>query len=212
MTKDKKIAWNPPMAVIGAGGIGSHFCSLLDWAIGNDQAGDIAREDVHVYDFDTVDTSNLRHQDYTANLVGAPKAYVMNARYGYTSQCAKFGQRRDHYTGSRSFVICADNPGVRLGVYEHCLEYNKPFIDLRCEGDMMAVLTDSCDHKALLDSLGNTNEERKDERGRSCQRPEDVRNRRVQLGHLAVAVAGLQLLLNRLRGDAFPDRLIRTVV
>jgi len=211
MAKNSKSSWMAPTAIIGAGGIGSHFCSLLDWAIQNNQI-EIERSEVHVYDFDTVDTSNLRHQDYTANLVGAPKAYVMNARYGYSTHCTKFGLRRDHYNDARSFVICADNPGVRLGVYEHCLQHNKPFIDMRCEGDMMAVLTDACDHKVLLDSLGATADERKDERGRSCQKPEDVRQNRVQLGHLAVAVAGLQLLLNRLRGAAFPDRLIRTVV
>jgi molybdopterin/thiamine biosynthesis adenylyltransferase len=199
------------MAVIGAGGIGSHFCSLLDWAIQHEQV-DFERASVHVYDFDTVDTSNLRHQDYTANLVGAPKVYVMNARYGYHSYCTKFGMRRNHYTETRSFVICADNPGVRLGVYEHCRDHNKPFIDLRCEGDMMAVLTDTCASNVLLDSLGMTDAERKDERGRSCQRAEDVRNNRVQLGHLAVAVAGLQVMLNRVRGEAFPDRMIRTVV
>lgn len=203
-------AVDAPVAIIGCGGIGSHFCSLLSWAIDTEQLP-WADHSVTVYDPDVVDTANLKHQDYGDAHVGYPKCMVMHARYGFVGRCAKFGLK-SHYAGVGTFILCADNPGVRLDVYKHCRTHNKAFLDMRCEGSNYLVMTDAHPWERLMASLGTSDEERKDETGRSCQLVEDRRTGRVQLGHLAATVAGMQLLLRRSRGEPFPSGLAASVL
>ena len=199
-----------PIAVIGVGGIGSHFCALLNWALHKDQL-EMDSQDITIYDFDVVDESNLRHQDYYRNTIGFPKAFVIATRYGFHGRCVKFGEQPDHFNDNQTFIICADNPGVRMAINEHCREARKSFIDMRSEGDMYTVMTDLCPVDKYLASLGTTDEERKDENGRSCQLAQDKEAGQVQLGHLAAAVAGMQVLLKRVRKQSYPQQFIAAV-
>lgn len=205
-----KCAIEAPLAVIGVGGIGSHFCALLNWAIQQEQVT-FERSHVHVFDFDTVDASNLRHQDYYRNVIGFPKAFVIANRYGFTGHCVKFGDRPSDFNDVCTFIVCADNPGVRLAVHSHCRKHNRPFIDMRSEGDMYTVMTDLCAPAAYLATLGTTDAERKDEQGRSCQLAVDKAAGQVQLGHMAAAVSGMQVLLKRCRNQPVPQQLVATV-
>ena len=208
--KNKDGEIRAPIAIIGAGGIGSHFCALLDWAMDADQL-DLERSHITVFDFDTVDESNLRHQDYFRNVVGFPKAFVMSSRYHFNGRCFKFGDRPSDFNDNNMFIVCADNPGVRMAVHAHCRATGKPFIDMRSEGDMYAVMTDACPEATYLASLGASDADRKDETGRSCQRAEDKAVKQVQLGHMAAAVAGMQILLKRFRKQPAPAQVIAAV-
>jgi len=182
---------NPPICIIGAGGIGSFFCDYLARDIEQDQLPGVTKDSVVVYDFDVVEEKNLRHQNYSMFDVSAPKAYVMTERYGFKAKASRFGTR--DLTKHREFIICADNPGVRKLVYEHCKTFSKPFVDMRTEGDMIALFTHREDLKTLLSSLGK---EKESIEGRSCQRAGDVAQNITQHGNYVVAAMGIQCYLD----------------
>jgi len=190
-------------AIIGAGGIGSYFCAHLHKALTSGQFGELQANNFTVFDPKSADEQNVLHQDFLREYeVGHNKSTVMSSRYGFLNAARKF---RDHDLGNyNSFIICADNRAVRLIIYEHCLNYGKPFIDLRCRADAYAFYTDKASRDDLLGSLGVTLEERQDETGFSCMTSEDKAIQKLHMGNTAVAVAGIQLLLARWRGEPYP--------
>ena len=199
--------------IIGAGGIGSHFCRVLDKLMRHSQLrGDgiqVPTEEAmqwSVYDFDVVERKNLKHQDFDYREIGLPKSLIMAKRYDFAGAPVKFTE--DHLGDFDFFVICADNAAVRKIVYEHCKTAGKPFIDMRCEGDMIAVYTHKCELDELLDSLG---EDKDSEEGKSCQLAVDTAAQRIQMGNFAVVPIGAQVLLHMVRNEPFPKKVVRTV-
>ena len=190
---------NKRVAIIGAGGIGSFFCDFLSRDIEHDQFGGMCKVDVTVYDFDVVEEKNLRHQNFTMFDIPAPKALVMTERYGCTARADRFVEE-DLYNHDM-FIICADNPQARKIVYKHCKTYDKPFLDMRTEGEMIAILTHNEDIDKLLATLGE--EKGRDSiEGRSCQRAEDVANNTTQHGNYVVSALGIQTYLDMYREKA----------
>lgn len=201
-----------PAAIIGAGGIGSHFCALLSWAQVRDQLL-FDRSDVTVFDFDIIDEDNLLHQDYSRSQLNVPKAFVMSSRYGFQACVARFGDDPSMFDQYNMFIICADNRKIRKQIFEYCkTRKNKSFIDMRCEGRAYSVMTDELDKDVLLKSLGVDEKSRNDATGVSCQIPRDKEVGQVQLGHLNAAVCGMQLLLARARGEEHPAKKVSTVI
>jgi molybdopterin/thiamine biosynthesis adenylyltransferase len=199
---------NPTIAIIGAGGIGSFFCDVLARMIRQRQLEDIRLENVVVFDFDVVENGNLRHQDYYSRDLSAPKSAVMAVRHKFAEKYAKF--QEEHLNDFQIFILCADNPGVRRIVYEHCKKAkNKRFIDMRSEGEMTALFTHREDHKILMGSLGKDS---KSEEGRSCQLPQDTEAGKIQLGNICIAPMGMQVLLKMFRGERFPKSIIQDVI
>jgi hypothetical protein len=210
------------VAIIGAGGIGSHFCRILHKLIEGRQFSKTTyghnntAELVDVYDFDSVSESNLKHQDFLPGEVFAPKCMIMGIRYGYKPVCERFSAH--HLDKYQLYIICADNPGVRAMVYRHVDEYNRKkgvgqkfFIDMRSEGDMVAVFTNKAPLKDLLESLGDE-ESQNSVAGRSCQLVADTTAGRIQLGNFLVPVLGATVLLKMARGENYPASIIQSVV
>lgn len=212
------------VAVIGAGGIGSHFCRILHKLITGKQiykaaygnSADFAQH-VDVYDFDSVSEGNLLHQDFQANEVFAPKCIIMGIRYGFSPKCERFTEK--HLDEYNLFIVCADNPGVRAMVYRHVDAYNKSnkvfrkyFIDMRSEGDMVAVFTDKAPLDTLLESLGSDDNTRNSTAGRSCQLAADTTRGQIQMGNFLIPVIGAQVLLKMVRGENYPANVIQSVV
>lgn len=196
-----------PTAIIGAGGIGSNFCQILDRLIEAEQVpARTNRTDFTVFDFDVVERKNLKHQDFEQAEIGMPKSLLMSLRYEYKSRIAPFEEAQ--LNEFQSFIICADNPQVRRIVFEHAKAHGKPFIDMRCEGDMTAVYTNKVELDELLNSLG---EDKDSKVGRSCQLQVDVNDGKIQLGNFHVPVVGAQILLRSYRKEDYPAKLIGTV-
>jgi molybdopterin/thiamine biosynthesis adenylyltransferase len=194
------------IAVIGAGGIGSYFCEALHRMVIHRQLTHITPSEVSVYDFDILEQDNLRHQNYTVNELGAPKAVVMSLRYAFISRLTRFDET--HLSNHDFFIICADNPSVRQIIYQHCKPLEKGFIDMRSEGDKCAVFTDREDLKILEGSLGA---EPTSQVGRSCQLPADTASGVIQLGNMSIAPTGMQIMLNMFRGEVYPKSIIDQV-
>ena len=202
MSFDRKVV------VIGAGGIGSFFCAFLARDIKMKQFGNMLIDNVTVFDFDVVEEKNLRHQDFQMDDIPAPKSAIMSQRYGYNFSTARFV--KEDLTQYDTFIICADNPGVRKLVYEHCKTYNKPFLDMRTEGEVIAIFTHKEETDRLLASLGEE-KKRDSEEGRSCQLAADVAENITQHGNYVVAALGIQTYLDMYREKPFPKSYVGKV-
>jgi hypothetical protein len=188
------------VAIVGAGGIGSYFCRFMAKALMTNQFGDLTKEDLTVYDPKCVSELNCLHQDYDkAEAQGDPKAAIMVVKHGFKGKTTRLTQ--DMLAEHSSFIICADNQVTRQMIYEHCKETGKMFLDMRCQADMYALYTDLADDADLTTSLGPNPT---DTTEYSCMSEEDRLARSLMMGNSAVAVAGVQLLLSRFRGDYFP--------
>jgi len=197
-------------AIIGAGGIGSHFCRILSQLLRpeNKQLGaDVNAESFVVYDFDVVEPKNTRWQDYTMEEIGVPKAMLMTLRYGFHSRVKRFDMsdlgQHDVY------LIAADNARVRRQVFDHVAHVDKAFVDMRAEGDVYGIFTHTCPHATLLASLGADADSAV---GFSCQRQADQESNRIQLGNQAVAVMGMDIFLRHYRKLPYPASLVRPII
>lgn len=194
------------VAVIGAGGIGSHLCRLLDKMICEEQLP-FEAGNVNVYDFDIVENKNTKHQDYTDTEVGVPKAVVMSVRYGFNAYLRRFSEKDT--SANHIFIICADNPDVRRIVFEAAYANGQPFVDLRSEGDMYAVFTEKMDKQLLMSTLGADPNKQE---GVSCQLVEDQANNVIRLGNFMVPVIGVEILQTAFRGGTYPAKIVRSVI
>ena len=207
------------IAIIGAGGIGSHFCRTLDKLIIGEQLK-LDRQQVVVFDFDIVSPSNLKHQDYSSEELNIPKSMIMGLRYDFDCQCRRF--EKEDLANFMTYIICADNQKVRDVVFNSVSTVNSKhktnntndqfaryFIDMRAEGDMTAVFTQKAPIEMLNTSLGA---DKTSEIGTSCQTMEDRMVGKIQLGNFSVAVTGAQVLLKMYRNEEYPAKLVRGVV
>ena len=208
------IATGPRMAIIGAGGIGSWFCPRLSKKIEGGQLARLAKDDVHIFDPDVVEAKNMKHQAFFEGEQGMPKAAIMEHRFEMRGRIERFG--KSNLGDFNWYVICADNTAVRKLVYEHVLEVNegdkvfrKKFIDMRAEGDKLAIFTYRASLKALMSSLGA---EPESEQGFSCQLPSDTIAGQVKEAYDVVGGIGMQLLLDDFRGLEIPDTIMQDVV
>lgn len=197
-----------PYAIIGAGGIGSHFCRILHRMLMHRQLGDhVTPQSFDIFDFDVVEWKNTKWQDYETDEVCNPKASIMAHRWRFNSTIKRFDE--EDVANYGHYIIAADNPGVRKLIYEHADVTDKPFVDMRAEGDMYAVFTDHCELSELLNSLG---EESESTEGRSCQRFADQERNVIMLGNWFAAIMGMDIFLRQRRGVNYPDKIIRAIV
>ena len=194
------------VGIIGAGGIGSHFCRLLDKMIKENQFG-FTRQNITVYDFDVVEAKNTKHQDYTEMEIGVPKATVMTIRYEFSSVIRRFTV--DDIASEHIIILCADNPAIRNDVFHNAFQHNKPFIDMRSEGDMVAAFTEKLGQAELLNTLGK---DATNDTGVSCQLASDQAENRIRMGNFLVPVMGIEILMKAMRGETYPSKIIRSVV
>ena len=206
------------VVIIGAGGIGSWFCSVLHRMIGHAQLKSVndrvlEEDDINVFDPDAIDNSNLRHQMFYEDELGLLKTDVIADRYGFHGHPVYFD--KPNMTHSTSYILCADNPYIRNIVYKGVQDYNKTdstkctFLDMRCSGTTAAVFTHTCDPEMftllLPDDVDN-------KVGQSCQLEEDTADNIIQPGNMVAAMIGMQFLLNMVRGDGHPPYIVTSTI
>jgi hypothetical protein len=197
-----------PYAIIGAGGIGGHFCRILHRMLQHQQLGEnVTARSFDIYDFDVVEWKNTKWQDFEKEEIGNPKAVLMSLRWGFNSRVKRFGEEEVAFY--QRYFIAADNPGVRRIIYEHAIAAKKPFVDMRSEGDVYAVFTDKCEPEDLLNSLGEDSESIE---GRSCQRFVDQERNIVMLGNWFAATMGMDTVLRQFRRVPYPAQIVRAII
>ncbi|KYK22730.1 hypothetical protein AYK24_00450 [Thermoplasmatales archaeon SG8-52-4] len=185
------------IAVVGGGGIGSYFCRELYNFEQHGQYGAYSIE-VTVWDDDTVDTKNLKYQNFQEFDLGDKKSEVLGMKYNFDYEVDRLTE--ESQLDAYDIVIAAvDNSQFRKLLY-HWAEKNpeKHWIDLRSEGRSVAFFTKH--EKNTLDKMLETLAETPED-GTSCQLAHELEKGIIQQGNKIIAAIGSQLFINYLRNE-----------
>jgi molybdopterin/thiamine biosynthesis adenylyltransferase len=184
------------IAIAGAGGIGSNLLGILfDYGINRKQF-DYSGAQVDIYDDDTVDLSNLLHQNYKIDDIGKHKVSVMEDKYVVDG--VKRRMTVDDFKKYNIIFCCVDNMPFRKSLYEYGwsnANKNLFWVDGRCTSRQGAVFNSDLP-KSILETYIDTSKEE----GGCLLAYEKEQN----ISHtLPVVVAGMmaQAFLNKLRNQ-----------
>ncbi len=191
------------MTVVGAGGIGSCLLDLLAPALSNGAlAASLGGVRIRVMDGDVVEACNIAHQRFTTPDIGRQKAEVLAARHASLAvvavevvACGENLRRSEQIAGEDIVVVAVDRPEPRRLVHS---QFDGTWLDLRCRGDAMLNLDNSCD-AADLDRMTPTHEPL------SCQLSGAIESGNIEFGFALAAVHGAQWCIQHLRARAGAD-------
>ena len=184
------------IAIIGAGGIGGHLCSVLVPALHRGELLESTKRiTVRVYDSDEVTKGNLAHQRFNYNDVGMHKVTAIER-----SLCQFTGDRlrlvacpwdvRDasDMTPADLIVVAVDSATARRVTHSS----GTTFLDLRCLGDGYIAFDSSVDPDFVTSMTP-------DQPARSCQHEDAISSGNIEFGFLIAAAHGAQWVLQSLR-------------
>ena len=184
------------IAIAGAGGIGSNLLAMLfDYGFNRKQF-DYMQTSVDIYDDDTVDISNLLHQNFKIDDVGKHKVEVLEDKYVVNG--LKRRMTIEDFEKYDVIFSCVDSMQFRKSLYEYSwtVDKNKLFwVDGRCTSRQAALFNSDLPKETLLPYIDDSKEE-----GGCLLAYEKEQN----ISHaLPVIVAGMmvQTFLNKLRGQ-----------
>ena len=182
------------LAIAGAGGIGSNLLAILfDYGFNRKQF-DYSEISVDMYDDDTVDLTNLLHQNYKIDDIGKHKVSVMEEKYVVNGIPQRMTE--EDFKKYDLIFCCVDNMPFRKALYEYSWESDKDklfWVDGRCTSRQGAVFTSDLPKETLTTYIDSSKEE-----GGCLLAYEKEQN----ISHtLPVIVAGMmvQAFLNKLR-------------
>ena len=184
------------IAIIGAGGIGGHLCSVLVPALHRGELLESTKRiTVRVYDSDEVTEGNLAHQRFDYNDVSMHKVTAIER-----SLCQFTGDRlrlvacpwdvRDasDMTPADLIVVAVDSATARRVAHSS----GTTFLDLRCLGDGYIAFDSSVDPDFVTSMTP-------DQPARSCQHEDAISSGNIEFGFLIAAAHGAQWVLQSLR-------------
>ena len=182
--------------IIGGGGIGSWLIQEIAEAVSQEQIEPRVKFDIA--DNDMVELRQTDYQNFTVKDIGKNKAGILAGRYKNQAFICPIKERilnKEQLEGYDLIICCADNTIIRDLLFRYCHNSNKDFIDLRAEGRYVMAFQKN-NLKIDLATLNLT-----DKTNGSCQKDEDTEKRWIQKGNKIVAMVGIQMLLNYLRGE-----------
>lgn len=191
------------IAIAGAGGIGAYLTGFLyDLGVNRNQFP-FTDWNWSIFDDDTVDGSNLLHQNFTEEDIGSHKAKVIAAR---TVQGIKPVLRFMDATDFLNFDVifsCVDSMTFRKSLYEYGWEHPDLYwIDGRCSSRNIGVFNSLVAKKTLQPTLTDATERR------GCLLPVDKQNKVSHVTPVVVASIMAQCFLNHIRGEDMTDQLL----
>lgn len=181
------------IAIAGQGGIGSflsHF--LYDFGVNREQF-EFSNYEWDIYDNDTVDSSNLLHQNFTEEDLGRLKVDCIAERYAYQPM-PRFMEASDFENYDLIFS-CVDSMTFRKELYEWSFDNpDKAFwIDGRCTSKQGVVFNKLNNEKLLRSRLSDSKERT------GCLLPEEKETKTAHTLPILVSTTMVQLFLNLLR-------------
>jgi len=178
--------------ICGVGGVGSFFTEEVVECI---KQGQIDAE-ITIADMDIVEIEQIKYQNFSVEEVGMNKAKALAKRY--EDYGIKFIDKRiERVSQLKDFdiiILCVDNDKTREFVVRYCHKNNKEFLDLRATGRRIFAMP----KLSLKENLKFINSQDKTEY--SCQERYDLERGYIQKGNKIVAMVGIQMLLNLIRG------------
>ena len=182
------------LLIIGAGGIGTTVVDLLVPALERIQLGAA----ITLMDGDSVEASNLGHQNFSSTDIGAFKVEALAGKWSEVrglsvNSVAENLRAFEQLEGYDLVVICVDRPEPRRLV--HSLDV--PWIDLRCSGDGWMVFTSDSDPNLVAQMTP-------DHEPMSCQVEGALDAGNLEFGFSIAGTFGAQWILQHLRERRAP--------
>lgn len=201
--KDQVASRIKKVAIAGAGGIGGYLAGFL-YDLGVNRAQfPFANWKWTVFDDDTVDHTNLLHQNFTEDDIGRPKAEIIAERTArvLTPQL-RFMTPADFKEYDVVFS-CVDSMTFRKDLYTYGFA-NPDFywIDGRCSSRNIGLFNSKVGEKTLRASLSDATERR------GCLLAVDKAKKVSHITPVIIASMMAQCFLNHLRGEDTTDQIL----
>ena len=184
------------IAVIGAGGIGSHMLSAIVPAL---HRGELLESTevitIRIYDSDKVSEENLAHQRFIPEDVGKHKVTaIVESMAPFTSDrlqlvACPWDVREDSDMKPADLTVVAVDSAIARRVVHSS---DSIFLDLRCLGDGYVAFDSSVDPDFVSKMTP-------DQPARSCQHEDAISSGNIEFGFLIAASHGAQWVLQSLR-------------
>ena len=184
------------IAVIGAGGIGSHMLSTIVPAL---HRGELLESTevitIRIYDSDKVSEENLAHQRFMPEDVGKHKVTaIVESMAPFTSDrlqlvACPWDVREDSDMKPADLTVVAVDSAIARRVVHSS---DAIFLDLRCLGDGYVAFDSSVDPDFVSKMTP-------DQPARSCQHEDAISSGNIEFGFLLAASHGAQWVLQSLR-------------
>lgn len=183
------------LLILGGGGIGSHLVEELCKSI--DQGQIDPNIEISIADNDSVEVDQMRYQNFVCDEVGLNKAQALAKRFkqfGITA-ISKRIKTASQLKGYDFVMLCVDNDTTWELVINYAFSRNINFLDLRADGRRISAFPKMPTKEGNLKLV-----DADDTICYSCQDPASLRLGRIDKGNRIVAIIGVQMLLNHLRG------------
>ena len=184
------------IAVIGAGGIGSHMLSTIVRAL---HRGELLESTevitIRIYDSDKVSEENLAHQRFMPEDVGKHKVTaIVESMAPFTSDrlqlvACPWDVREDSDMKPADLTVVAVDSAIARRVVHSS---DSIFLDLRCLGDGYVAFDSSVDPDFVSKMTP-------DQPARSCRHEDAISSGNIEFGFLIAASHGAQWVLQSLR-------------
>jgi molybdopterin/thiamine biosynthesis adenylyltransferase len=181
--------------IVGAGGTGSFLIDEICKSLEQEQID--ANTEFMIADNDMVELDQIKYQNFTFKDAGLNKATAMATRFkrfGVTAVTDRIKSEKQ-LKGYDLIILCVDNEQTRELVIKYCFAKNVEFLDLRSSGRVISAfpkLEKASDNLKFVDSGDTT--------CYSCQDKNTLLMGRIDKGNKIIALIGVQMLLNHLRG------------
>lgn len=183
------------LLVLGAGGIGSWLIEELCKSIDQEQID--PNIEISIADNDSVEIDQIKYQNFTFDEAGLNKAQAFAKRFkpfGITA-ISKRIKTVSQLKGYDFIILCVDNDITRELVINYAFSRNINFLDLRADGRRISAFPKMPAKEYNLKLV-----DADDATCYSCQDPASLRLGRIDKGNRIVAIIGMQMFLNHLRG------------
>ena len=195
-TESKVASRIKSVAIAGAGGIGSYLAGFLyDFGVNRAQFP-AANWSWVVFDDDTVDATNLLHQNFTEDDIGRPKAEIISERTARLLRPELRFMTKDDFDKYDVVFSCVDSMTFRKDLYHY--GFRRPdfyWVDGRCSSRNIGMFNSKVSEKILLANLTDTTERR------GCLREVDKKEKTSHITPVIVAATMAQCFLNHLREE-----------
>jgi len=193
------------IAIIGAGGIGSHLVGSLIPALHRGSLWTSSNIRVRIYDSDRVSIENTSHQRFSEGQVGHYKVdAIFSSMSPYLggnleiTPCPWDVREPSNMTQADLVVVAVDSDAARKAVHTN----GGLWLDLRCKGDGYIAL----DFRVAISEVSELTPSQP---SASCQLEGAISTGNIQFGHLFAAAHGAQWVLQCMRalvddGNASP--------
>lgn len=194
------------VAIAGAGGIGAYLAGFLyDLGVNRSQFP-FAQWKWTLFDDDTVDHTNLLHQNFTEDDIGRHKAEIVSERTARVIKPELRFMTTEDFPKFDVVFSCVDSMTFRRELYNYGFSHPEFYwVDGRCSSRNIGLFNSKVGEKVLRKSLSDSDERR------GCLLAVDKEKKVSHITPVIVASMMAQTFLNHIRGVDTTDQIMMVV-